>query len=144
MQMPVFVPRDLWRWLFGPLTLPSMEEWLGPVNTSSRMATTASAPPWEFDEAAPPRPLHSPFFGRPRHPIDVEVAVYWSGFTDWALLPHVNYFSGAPELFQQLLDTAALRSSSARMKAFNEEQLVSVVDSWRLVAGRLAYMAQGS
>jgi len=125
MRVPVFVPRELWRWLFGPLTHPSMEERLEDDANASRTD----------------RPPYTPFGMVPRRSIDVEQAAYWAAFSDWALLPHVQYFSSAPELMMRALDFAALRKASAQMKTFNEEQLVLVANGWKHLAHRLAYVA---
>lgn len=130
MQVPVFVPRDLWRWMFGPLTLPSMEIQL------ERNATAEAL----FREPHQ-RPRFSPFCAPPREPIELEATAFWASLTDWALLPHVQYFRSAAELLKKLLDGAELRLVSSRMKAFNEEQLVVVTDGWRQVAARLVSVA---
>ena len=37
-------------------------------------------------------------------------ALEWSSYSDWALLPHVFYFQGIPELFKQLMDMEARAS----------------------------------
>jgi len=43
----------------------------------------------------------------------LEQAIEWSVYTDWALLPHLGYFSGVPDLFRQLLDGEGGRAESA-------------------------------
>ncbi|CAK0852085.1 unnamed protein product [Prorocentrum cordatum] len=131
MQVPVFVPRDLWRWLFGPLTLPRMEARLAD-GQGGRAADAVAPPPG------------SPFFAEPRRPLNMDQALYWAGLTDWALLPHVHYFRGAAELLERLLDGPGLRAASARMKTFNEDQVVLSVDGWRRVAWRLLHASQGA
>eukprot|EP00913_Durusdinium_trenchii_P014135 g13267.t1 len=79
----------------------------------------------------------SPFFASIHQPLGVEQALEWSSYSDWALLPHVFYFQGIPELFKQLMDMEALLTASAAMKAFNDEELIFAVEHWRKVAQRL-------
>merc|ERR550539_322237 len=99
MNMPMFVPYQLWRWgIYGQHTRPDLEE-----------------PTLEghFKEAP-----YSPFFDG-FAPLDVERSLYWSKFTDWAMFPHVQYFSGIPELMVKLVQ-ADVQAISAAMKQFNE------------------------
>merc|ERR1712039_861551 len=76
-------------------------------------------------------PSQSPFYANVHKPMGVQQALDWAAYTDWAMLPHVCYFSGVPDLFLQLLDADALHETAARMKAFNEEDLVVAVGNWR-------------
>ncbi|CAK9017613.1 Hypothetical protein (Fragment) [Durusdinium trenchii] len=119
-NMPIFVPKDLWRWLIGPHTLRQMEFLHHPSHANS------TEPPPEL----------SPFFASIHQPLGVEQALEWSSYSDWALLPHVFYFQGIPELFKQLMDMEALLTASAAMKAFNDEELIFAVEHWRKVAQR--------
>ncbi|CAK9068730.1 unnamed protein product [Durusdinium trenchii] len=122
-NMPIFVPKDLWRWLIGPHTLRQMEFLHHPSHANST--------------EPPPEPLElSPFFASIHQPLGVEQALEWSSYSDWALLPHVFYFQGIPELFKQLMDMEALLTASAAMKAFNDEELIFAVEHWRKVAQR--------
>merc|ERR1712061_585793 len=87
--------------------------------------------------------LESPFYGAGNNrPLNVQQAVQWAQFSDWALLPHVRYFRGVPDLFMQLLNAEALHETAARMKAFNEEDLTIAVDLWRHVALRLVFASR--
>lgn len=134
MNIPVFVPRDLWRWLIGLHTLPSMDyrvDWQ--VATMSRLH--GPGPQHEV-------PLESPFYASVYEPMDPERAVDWAAYSDWALLPHVRYFSNVPDLFVQLLDAESLHDTSARMKSTNDEELVIAVGNWRRLAFRLLYASR--
>merc|ERR1712113_1104858 len=87
-------------------------------------------------------PESSPFFASVYRPMDVDQAAQWAEHSDWALLPHVRYFRGVPDLFVQLLDAEALHETAAQMKAFNEEDLAIAVDLWRRVALRLVFASR--
>eukprot|EP00434_Breviolum_minutum_P005409 symbB.v1.2.004769.t1/scaffold274.1/size244435/10 len=121
-NMPTFVPKDLWRWLLGPHTSPQMEF----IHEYPHGETSAFA-----------LPESSPFFASIHQPMGVEQALEWSSYSDWAMLPHIFYFEGVPELFLKLMDMEALLSASASMKFFNDEELILAVDHWRNVAHRL-------
>merc|ERR1712203_275064 len=87
-------------------------------------------------------PLHampelSPFYAAVHRPLSLEEAMHWAVYSDWAMLPHVRYFQGVPDLFIQLLDGESLHRTASQMKAFNEEELLLAVDNWRCVAHRL-------
>lgn len=125
-NMPVFVPRDLWRWLIGPVTAPMMEY-----------------RHWTADQAQVPEglgvPRSSPFYASVHQPMGVEQALEWSAYSDWAMMPHVLYFEGIPELFLKLMDAKSLNQASVSMKVFNDEELVIAVENWRKVVQRLIY-----
>ncbi|CAE7549131.1 unnamed protein product [Symbiodinium pilosum] len=131
-NMPVLVPRDLWRWLIGPVTSPMMEyrHW------------TAEALESDVSVGLGPIPGSSPFYASVHRPMAVEQALEWSVYSDWAMLPHLIYFDGVPDLFLKLLDTDILHAASIKMKVFNDEELVLAVENWRKVANRLVYAAQ--
>merc|ERR1711972_499908 len=134
MNMPLLVPRSLWRWLMGLQTVPRMgfkRKWDGVDPSYIHGAGTRHV-----------LPRSTPFFTKVHHPLDIQSAVDWMQYSDWALLPHVLYFRGVPELLVRLLDMDALVETSARMKVFNERDLIGVVDSWRLIAHRLLYASQ--
>lgn len=117
MGMPIFVPRQLWRWgVFGQHTRRDLE-W----------------PVLEKDSGFD-RPPFSPFFDG-FMPLEVERAVFWSKYTDWAMFPHVQYFATIAELMVKVatLDVAVL---SAQMKAFNEEAIAHSVAVWQFVVER--------
>ncbi|CAE7371101.1 unnamed protein product [Symbiodinium natans] len=124
-NMPVFVPGDLWRWLIGPVTSPMMEyrHW------------TAE----EATEGVGPVPTSSPFYASVHQPMGVEQALEWSMYSDWAMLPHVLYFEGIPDLFLKLMDTTSLHQTSIRMKVFNDEELILAVENWKKLVRRLIY-----
>ena len=124
-NMPVFVPRDLWRWLIGPVTSPTMEyrHWTGDQVQGAK--------------SLGPVPDSSPFYASIHSPMGVEQALEWSMYSDWAMLPHVLYFEGVPDLLLKLMDASALHQTSIRMKIFNDEELVLAVKNWRNVAHRL-------
>ncbi|CAJ1408804.1 unnamed protein product, partial [Effrenium voratum] len=124
-NMPLFVPKDLWRWLIGPHTSPQME----------------FRHPGADEDVS--RPRSSPFYASIHRPMGVEQALEWSTFSDWAMLPQVFYFQGVPDLFLQLMDAEALHDASAKMRAFNDEELISAVQNWRRVAQRLAFAVTG-
>ena len=121
-NMPVFVPGDLWRWLIGPVTSPMMEyrHW------------TAE----EATEGVGPVPTSSPFYASVHQPMGVEQALEWSMYSDWAMLPHVLYFEGIPDLFLKLMDTTSLHQTSIRMKVFNDEELILAVENWKKLVRR--------
>ena len=125
-NMPVLVPRDLWRWLIGPVTSPMMEyrHW------------TAEALESDVSVGLGPIPGSSPFYASVHRPMAVEQALEWSVYSDWAMLPHLIYFDGVPDLFLKLLDTDILHAASIKMKVFNDEELVLAVENWRKVANR--------
>lgn len=132
--IPLFVPRDLWKWTAGLQTIPSM----------------GYRTDWELSDVArvhgPGRqhrpPTWSPFYLKVQRPIDIESAYAWAVCSDWALLPHIRYFRGVPDLFAQLMDAEALHRTAAGMKAFNEEALVAAVGNWRRVAHRLVFASR--
>lgn len=132
-NIPIFVPRDLWKWLIGLHTSPSME---------FRRERDAAAQSFQHGPGPPhDEPEHSPFYASGYKPMVVEQAIDWSIYTDWALLPHLRYFLGAPDLFVQLLDRDSLQETAFRMKAFNEEEVLIAVANWREVAHRLLHAA---
>lgn len=131
-NIPIFVPRNLWRWLIGLHTSPSME-----FRWDQDGPPFSHGPGLQFNV-----PQNSPFYAAGYKPMVLEQAIDWSLYVDWALLPHLLYFRGAPDLFLQLLDTATLHQTTSRMKAFNEEEVLSAVSNWRQVAHRLLYAAR--
>jgi len=147
-NMPIFVPRDLWRWLIGPHTSPAMNFRLDEFPEEQATADASGATSSASSIFGAPRsgplavPEHTPFYAEGYRPMIVEQAVQWSTYTDWALLPHVRYFHGVPELFRQLLDSEGLAATAMSMKDFNDEEIVTAVANWRRVACRLLYAAR--
>lgn len=125
-NVPVFVPRDLWRWITGPLTMPQME-----IRGPDIENVDLSQVPWR-----------SPFYASVHRPMEVEQGLEWASYSDWALLPHLRYFSSVPDILLQLLDSEALHETSAKMKSFNDEELVITVEKWRRIAHRLVYAVE--
>ena len=116
MGMPIFVPMQLWRWgIFGQHTRPDLEQ---PT----------------LEGGMHERPPFSPFFDG-FAPIDLERALYWSRYTDWAMFPHVQYFDSLPDLMVKLQDVD-LQAVSSSMKRFNEESMVQTVETWRYIVER--------
>jgi len=117
MNVPTYVPFQLWRWgIFGQ-------------HTRRDLAT-----PVLEDDTGIERPPYSPFFDG-FSPLEIERAVYWSKFTDWAMFPHVQYFSTIAELMVKVMSDD-LPEISAAMKRFNEECIVKSVAAWRYVVER--------
>ncbi|CAE8742539.1 unnamed protein product [Polarella glacialis] len=134
-NMPVFVPRDLWKWLIGLHTAPSMEfrrDW------ESSDPSQIHGPGLPHDAVS----QSSPFYASVHQPMGVQQAVDWARYSDWAMLPHVRYFLGVPDLFLQLLDAEALHETSAKMRVFNDEELTTALENWRNVAHRLLHAAR--
>lgn len=125
MGMPMFVPFDLWhRGIFGQHTRPDLEQpRIFPEGKNQSKLLTE-------EERLP----YSPFFDG-FGPLDVERAIFWSKYTDWAMFPHLQYFKSVPDLMAQLLDID-LQAVSAAMKLFNEECMVKSVATWRFVVER--------
>merc|ERR1712176_1590449 len=105
--------RDLWRWMMGPSTAPSME-----YRSDSALQNHNSVANPTY-----PLPELTPFYASVHRPMKLEEAVQWAIYSDCAMLPHIHYFHGIPDLFLQLLDATALHATASRMKAFNEEEL---------------------
>lgn len=116
-NVPTYVPFQLWRWgIFGQHTRRDL------------------ASPVLEDDTGVERPPYSPFFDG-FSPLEVERAVYWSKFTDWAMFPHVQYFSSIAELMVKVVNDDLPEISSA-MKRFNEDSIVRTVAAWRYVVER--------
>lgn len=116
MNMPIFVPFQLWRWgVFGQHTRRDLEQPTIERGDSQRFP-------------------HSPFFDG-FAPLNVESALYWAKFTDWAMFPHVQYFTGMADLMVAVLQLDLLAVSAA-MKRFNEESIVETVAAWRFIVER--------
>eukprot|EP00931_Biecheleriopsis_adriatica_P123432 TRINITY_DN98479_c0_g1_i1.p1 TRINITY_DN98479_c0_g1~~TRINITY_DN98479_c0_g1_i1.p1 ORF type:complete len:697 (+),score=140.47 TRINITY_DN98479_c0_g1_i1:48-2138(+) len=130
MNMPVFVPFQLWHWgIFGQHTRPDLEEpRIFPSKADSEGHTLSEL---RSEEERIP---YSPFFDG-FAPLDVERSIFWSKYTDWAMFPHVQYFESVPDLMAQLV-VLDLQAVSAAMKQFNEECLVKSVATWRYVVER--------
>ena len=117
MNMPMWVPFQLWRWgIFGQHTRADLEQ---PI-------LEHESP----EEWTPTSPCFSGFA-----PLEVHRALYWSKFTDWAMFPHIQYFSTLAELMVTLVN-ADLQEISSAMKRFNEESILQSVSTWRYVVER--------
>eukprot|EP00913_Durusdinium_trenchii_P017645 g16584.t1 len=112
MNMPMFVPFDLWHWgIFGQHTRPDLEQpriFPEPGILSKLLPEEDRLP-------------YSPYFDG-FGPLDVERSIFWSKYTDWAMFPHVQYFTSIPHLMTLLLEID-LQAISSAMKHFNEEHL---------------------
>eukprot|EP00397_Hematodinium_sp_SG-2012_P067969 GEMP01107928.1.p1 GENE.GEMP01107928.1~~GEMP01107928.1.p1 ORF type:complete len:154 (+),score=25.36 GEMP01107928.1:188-649(+) len=123
MGMPTFVPRALWRWgIYGQHTRPDL------------------AHPRKNDDAGQNHTVildsgDGPFFDA-WSPPDVNRALFWSQYTDWALFPHIQYFQSLSELLEMVRDTKNLLETSQKMTRFNKESLAKSMLVWRRVVGR--------
>ncbi|CAE6928869.1 alkbh5, partial [Symbiodinium natans] len=74
---------------------------------------------------------HPPFAFAP-----LESRKYWYQYTSFAQFPHIHRFDSIPHLLQELLSVDAA-TTSASMRAFNDETLVRSVGFWRSAGWRL-------
>jgi len=135
MNMPVFVPFQLWRWgIYGQHTRPDLDDRWQMFDPS--VAESKEGWPDRGRLLAPEdeRVPFSPFFDG-FSPLDIERSMFWSKYTDWAMFPHIQYFESIPDLMAQLVNLD-LQAVSSQMKQFNEECLVKSVAAWRFVVER--------
>lgn len=120
MCVPIYVPFQLWRWgIFGQHTRPDLADVAAGIQEQA---------------GGDDRPPYPPFFDG-FAPLDLEAALYWAKFTDWAMFPHVQYFKSIPELMVGVVQVD-LQAVSAAMKRFNEASIVQTVATWRYVVER--------
>eukprot|EP00439_Symbiodinium_sp_Y106_P036533 s2264_g4.t1 len=125
MNMPSFVPFQLWHWgIFGQHTRPDLGE-LQLLPGRGPVLSTLTP-----EEDRMPNPFFDGFGA-----LDLQRAIFWSKYTDWAMFPHVQYFKSLPDLMSQLVEVD-LQAVSAAMKNFNEECLVKSTATWRYVVER--------
>ena len=166
MGIPLFVPRDLWRFIVGPLMHPDCE-WREEA-TSSADDPRADASTQKTHDLAHHAPNangetgwhpFSPFSTAALHlsrPLNLAQQLYWVRYSDFALLPHLLYFSSLAEVVAILSERRVvggqepgrqqgeaeimLEATAKKMRIVNLRRDAASKREWAVVAEELAAM----
>ncbi len=121
MEIPMFVPTPellaKWHLLYGCLNERSWSTVYGmPSSNSAINKHQNSSSNFKFD---------------PNNELDYNAILEWIKLADFYEFPHIIQFSSWNELFS-LLVTTDLNGISKKMKEFNVEEYVKVIDSWNI------------